>query len=548
MNLSVVQPCLTETDLDRIRHAADHVRAHDTDQVLTGLLPGLTAEERADVSRHLGYDHTAVLVFPASLDGLRDELRRAGMEPSAVRRSVVVRGRLVRRYGATVLGDSPVGIIHVPVAGRTVEIFALPVPSPGSPLDTVAADERVNGHESHHAFAVTAPGRVIPAGLRTLLTERGGAVLDGGGYNPVENVTVLYFRSPHHRRFELRVPGRHDPLPDPALALLGVMTGAWATQAVRTMAELGIADHLATRPGLDTDTLADRTGTDPDALRRLLRYLATLGLLTASDGTYHLTALGEPLRSGSGSELSLHPLALLYGGPFYDSFAGLPYAVRTGQEAFAHRHGQHHFPYFAERPELGDLFHRAMSASADMFTPVPDLVDFSGVRRVADIGGGNGALLGRVLRAHTHLEGVLLERPEALAAARSQLTDLADRVTFTAGDFTDSVPPGADVYVLSRVLHDWPDDHCLTILRRCAEAMRPGTELLLVERLLPNPEDPTPSPTPAWDIHMLCNVGGREREEAHYWRLLNAAGFKQVSCHALPLGASLLHAVRESTP
>ncbi|MFJ3795509.1 methyltransferase [Streptomyces sp. NPDC090088] len=532
MNLSVVQPCLTEADLERIGHAADHVRAHDTDRVLTDLLPALTSEERADVSRHLVYDHTAVLVFPATLDGLCDELRRAGMEPGAVRASVIVRDRVRRRYGA-LLGDSPVGIVHVPVGGRTVEIFALPVP-PGSPLEAVAADERAFGHESHHAFAVTAPGPVIPAGLRTLLTERGGAVPDGGGHNSHENVTVLYFRAPDHRRFELRLPGRHEPVPDPTLALLGVMTGAWATQAVRTMAELGLADHLTDHPGLAT--LAGRTGTDPDALHRLLRYLTSLGLLTSSDGTYRLTALGEPLRTGT--EFSLHPLALLYGGLFYDSFAGLPYAVRTGQEAFAHRYGQHHFPYFAAHPELGDLFHRAMAASAEMFTPVPDLLDFSAARRVIDIGGGNGALLGRVLRAHPHLEGVLLERPEALEAARPALADLTGRVTFLAGDFTEGVPPDGDVYFLSRVLHDWDDDRCRTILHRCADAMRPGAELLVVERLLPS------TTAAAWDIHMLCNVGGREREEAHYGRLLEESGFKQAACHPLPLGASLLHAVR----
>ncbi|MFF7474956.1 methyltransferase [Streptomyces sp. NPDC008092] len=535
MNLSVVQACLTETDLDRIRRAADHVRDHDTDQVLAGLLPGLTADERADAARHLGYDHTAVLVFPASLDGLRDELRSAGLDPGPVTPSVVVRGRLARRYGAAV-ADGAVGIVHVPVAGRTVEIFALPVP-PGSPLETVAADERANGHESHHAFAVTAPGRVIPAGLRTLLTERGGAVPDGGGYNNHENVTVLYFRTTGHRRFELRLPGRQEPLPDPTLALLRVMTGAWATQAVRTMAELGIADHLAARPALDTTTLATLTGTDPDALHRLLRYLATLGLLTSSpDGTHHLTALGEPLRTST--DHSLHPLALLYGGPFYDSFAGLPYAVSTGKEAFAHRHGEHHFRYFAARPELGDLFHRSMAASAEMFTPVPDLVDFSAARRVVDVGGGNGALLGRVLRAHGHLEGVLLERPEAEEAARSELADVTGRYSFVAGDFTESVPSGGDIYLLSRVLHDWDDERCLTILRRCAEAMRAGAELLVVERLLPS------DTAAAWDIHMLCNVGGREREQAHYGRLLEQAGLRQLTCHTLPLGASLLHAVR----
>jgi len=541
LNLPVVQARLAEADLERIRRAADYVLAHDTDQVLGELLPDLTARDRADVARHLVFDHTAVLVFPGSLDGLCEELRARGLEPGPVTPSVVVRERLARRYGA-VVGESPVGIVHVAVGGRSVEIFALPVP-PDSPLEAVAADERAAGHEAHHAFALTSPGAVVPAGLRTLLQERGGAVPDGGGYNGHEDVTVLYFRSRRHQRFEVRLPGRHEPLPDPAVSLLGVLTGAWATQAVATMAALRIADHLAQRPGLGADALAGLTGTDPDALRRLLRYLGSLGLLTSADSTYHLTALGQLLRTDA--EFSLHPLALLYGGLFYDSFAGLTHSVRTGEEAFAHRYGQHHFPYLAERPELGALFHRAMAASAEMFTPVPALVDFSGVRRVVDVGGGNGALLSRVLRAHRHVEGVLLERPQALEAARTELAALGldRRCSFVPGDFTEEVPSGGDVYLLSRVLHDWDDDRCLAILRRCAQAMRPGAQLLLVERLLPGREG-IPSPAVAWDVHMLCNVGGRERDERHYRRLLAATGFELTACHDLPLGASLLHAVR----
>jgi len=188
---------LTEADVLRIKRAAVYVETHDTDQVLTELFPDLPPAERADISRHLVFDHTAVLVFPDTLEGLREELHHMGLEPGAVNPSVVVRGRLARRYGSTV-ADTPVAIVHVAVAGRSVEIFALPVPQ-DSPLEAVAADERESEHEAHHAFAATE----TPLGFE----ERTGSVPDGGGYNAHENVTVQYFRTKSKARLEIRVNG-----------------------------------------------------------------------------------------------------------------------------------------------------------------------------------------------------------------------------------------------------------------------------------------------------------------------------------------------------
>ncbi|MGW1210467.1 hypothetical protein ACWD5F_12620 [Streptomyces sp. NPDC002499] len=189
---------LTEPDVLRIKQAAAYVETHDTDQVLAELFPDLAESERAYASRYLSYDHTAVLVFPDVLDGLREELGNLGFESGPVSPSVVVRGRLARRYG-TVVGDTPVAIVHAAVAGRSVEIFALPV-TPGSALEAVAADERETEHESHHAFAAT----TVPAEVRNLLKER-GAVPDGGGHNAHERVTVQYFRTKADSRFELRL-------------------------------------------------------------------------------------------------------------------------------------------------------------------------------------------------------------------------------------------------------------------------------------------------------------------------------------------------------
>lgn len=564
-NVSAPERSLPPADLDRIEQAAAFVRGNDTASALDVLLPDLTAEERQALGGTLRLAHTALLVFPRTLAGLREELARRGLHAGEATPSVVVRGRLARRHGRPA-GTLPVGILRASVpdtpGGRgEIEVFALEVPH-GSDLATLAAAERASGDEAHIAFEVVDPTPVVLHGLTALLFDRAGAHADSGGHNPHENSTVLYFRAGEHR-IELYVPGRHPELlaahlrrsadrrspgdlgyapaagDRPRDRLLHLMTGAWTTQAIAVAAELRLADHLDAHPGAGLTLLAELTGGHADSLGRLLRHLAGLGLVAADpDGSYHLTELGEPLRTGAAD--SFQPLALLYGGPFYRSFGGLAHSVRTGEEAFAKIFGEHHFPHFARHPELADLFDRAMAASAPMFAPVAGLVDLSAHRVVVDVAGGNGELLGRLLRAAPHLRGVLLERPHAVEAAEKAFAEagLADRCRFVAGDFTSEVPGGGDLYVLSRVLHDWDDDRCLTILRRCARAMAPGSELLLVERLLPT--DARLSLAVAWDLHMLCNVGGRERTEGHYRRLLDEAGFDFASCHELPLQAALL--------
>lgn len=552
-------------DLDRIRRAAAFVAADDTAGVLAALLPDLTGPERDALAAHSAFAHAAVLVFPPSVEGLREALREEGLDIGPAAPSVVVRERLARRHGLPV-ASLEVGILRAPVTaadGRDceIEVFALAVP-PGSGLEAVAAGERAHDHESHLAFEVTTPDPVVLAGLRATLLADGRTVADGGGYNAHEDSTVLYFRTGGAaggcRRLELTARGRHPGVlaahgsaaDRPAEQLLQLMTGAWATQAVAVAADLRLADHLDTEPPPTAERLAGPTGTDPDALHRLLRYLAALGVVApAGAGTdpgtaaYRLTPLGALLRTTA--ENSMQPLAQLYGGPFYRSSGALGHAVRTGGDAFVHTFGEHHFPYFARDPELAGLFDRAMAASAPMFGPVAGLAELSDARVVVDVAGGNGELLGRILGAHPHLEGVLLERPHAVEAARATLTKAgcADRCRFVAGDFTEAVPAGGDVYLLSRVLHDWDDRRCLAILRRIAQAAPAHARLLVVERLLPADGEPPTLAVP-WDVHMLCNVGGRERTARHYARLLAEAGFELTGVAGLPLDGALLTARR----
>ncbi|MQY26320.1 methyltransferase [Nocardia aurantia] len=553
MTRSLALSTLDPADLDQVDAAVRFIRTHDSTRVLAALVPDLTEAQRVAVAAHCRLAHAAVLVFPPDLAALDEALAAHRVTARPPMPSVVVRQRLAARHGLPA-AELPVSIVRagIPAADGTpceVEIFAL-VDGPAQ----VAAAERDAAHENHVALATGPIDTVTLTGLRALLTGPGRMGSDGGGYNEHENSTVLYFAGTGHareahRRLELFVAGHHPEVlaahlaetTDPATRLLRLLTGAWATQALAATADLGIADRLAAAPGSAATDLARHTGTDPDALARLLRYLADLDVVRPAGDGWALTDVGAPLATTA--ERSLRPLARLYGGYFYESFAELGYSVRTGRTAFDHHFGQHHFDYFAAEPDRAAMFDDAMAAGAAMFGRVGKLLDCAGANTVVDVGGGNGELLAGVLQANPQLRGVLFERAVTLEQARPGLraAGLLERCDLVPGDFTTTVPGGGDIYLLSRVLHDWDDEQCATILRRCANAMPAHADLYIVERLLP--ETGTGSLAPAWDLHMLCNVGGRERSYDHYGTLLAAAGLKLVGQRRLPLDFALLHVV-----
>ncbi|MEU3015513.1 methyltransferase [Nocardia asteroides] len=548
-----VQSRIDPLDHDRIAAAVRFVGTQDTDSVLARLLPRLSEAERVAIASRCRFAHAAVLVFPPDLAALDDVLAAHDLTIASDDPSVVVRQRLAARHGLDPQ-RVPVRIVRaaLPAADGTpcaIEIFALP----GAPV-AVAAAERAGENEAHIALATGPVDPVTLAGLRALLTGPGGLRPDHGGYNDREDATSFYFRRPGARtdkRVELYVEGAHpgelachtSESTDPATRLLGLFTGAWATQALAVTARSGIADRLAATPGAPLDELAAVTGTHLDALGRLLRYLAQLEVVEPLGDGYALTETGALLVADA--QPSLHPLACLYGGAFYESFGELGYAVRTGRTAFDHHFGLHHFDYFRADPERASLFDRAMAASASIFGQVAGLVGAATARTVVDVGGGSGELLARVVAANSQLRGILFERDTTLPRARATLTAAGclSRCELVAGDFfTAEVPTGGDIYLLSRVLHDWDDADCRTILRGCAAAMSEHARLYLVERLLP--EDGSDSLTPAWDLHMLCNVGGRERTLTHYRAVLRSAGLELIGHDDLPLGFALLGARR----
>jgi hypothetical protein len=342
----------------------------------------------------------------------------------------------------------------------------------------------------------------------------------------------------------LTTPPAQADLDSSLRPVLDLITGAWTTQAIHVAARLRLADHLADGAKGSAE-LAGLTDTDHDSLLRLLRYLVGLGLLTESDDAFGLSAAGEQLRSDVLG--SVHHLALLYGGLYYRSFGALEHAVRTGESSFQHVFGSDTFAYYAEHPEAATIFNQAMAFAAVSFEAVPDVVDFAETDVVVDVGGGVGELLGRILVAHPHLRGILVDLPAVVDAARARLREAGclDRCDLVPGDFTREIPAGDGTYILSRVLHDHPDERCRLILRNCRASMGPSARLLVIERLLT--DDRSLSLARRWDLNMLVNERGRERTQEEYERLLGDAGLELVERHALPLEMSVLSA-RPSRP
>jgi O-methyltransferase/methyltransferase family protein len=325
--------------------------------------------------------------------------------------------------------------------------------------------------------------------------------------------------------------------------LLQMMTGYQVTQALYVAAKLGIADLLSDGP-LSCDDLAGKTGTHSPSLRRLLRALASVGVFSeVVPGRFALTPLAALLRSADPN--SVRALAIMYAEEQYRAWGDMLYSVRTGQPAFEHQFGMGVFEYFAQNPQAGAVFNEAMTGlTIQVAASVAATYDFSKFATIVDIGGNRGTVLAAILQRHSGSRGILFDRPYVVATAGEVLAaaGVENRCTTIGGDFFEAVPPGGDAYLLASILHDWDDDRCVEILRRCRQVMPDNGKLLVVELVLP-PGGDEPFIGKWMDLHMLVMASGRERTEEEYGKVFLAAGFDLKSVHPLPNGQSIVEAV-----
>ncbi len=309
------------------------------------------------------------------------------------------------------------------------------------------------------------------------------------------------------------------------VALLETAQGAWVTQALYVAAKLGIADELAHGPKT-ADEVAATVGAHPDSVFRLMRMLTGSVLSARTDGRFELTAMGQALRADTPD--SMRSMVLFIGSSEHWAVWGeLLHAVQTGRPATEKLYGKPYFDHLNESPEHAAIFNDAMTTvSAVANQMVIPAYDFSGFKLIADVGGGHGRLLSAILQSAPTARGLLFDLPSVVAGAGPVLdaAGVSGRCAVEGGSFMDSVPDGADAYVLKSIIHDWDDAMAEKILRNVRTAIAPNGRLLLLEVVLPDLA--TAHSGAILDMEMLVTAGGRERTRAEFANLLARCGFR----------------------
>ncbi|MGH3258863.1 MAG: methyltransferase [Streptosporangiaceae bacterium] len=321
-----------------------------------------------------------------------------------------------------------------------------------------------------------------------------------------------------------------DPAGREVLIGLTGMAGPWA---VRVAATLRLADLVA-EGGTGLAELAVRAGADPDALGCLLRFLVARGMFDEPvPGVFAVNDAARWLREEHPGRLRRWLDLEGAGGAMDRAYGGLLGTVRTGKAAYPVVSGRSFWEDLAADARLAVSFASLMEAhSGELADDVLAGYPWAEKSLVVDVGGGTGTLLARILSSHPHLRGILVDLMSGSAEAARVLQDagVTDRCRRVVADFFGSLPAGADVYLLRNIIHDWPDEPAVAILRRCAQAAGGSGRVLVVDRVVTRDGDQLE--LTGMDLRMLLLFGSRERSVEEFSALAGTAGMRLVSTRA----------------
>jgi hypothetical protein len=326
-----------------------------------------------------------------------------------------------------------------------------------------------------------------------------------------------------------------------------LMTARWVADMIGVAARLELADFI--NAGAKTaEEIAKAKGLHTNSLYRLLRGLASYGIFAEQeDGTFTQTSRSDALRKDV--PYSAWGMAQLTTRPWsVRAWMELEHSVRAGTPAFDHVHGMQIFEYFNMHPNELELFAAAMrSFSVATGAAVAETYDFSGIRTLADIGGSQGFILSLVLPKYPDMRGILFDLPAVVEGAPNFIKSygLESRIDVRSGNFFESIPSGADAYLLKHILHDWSDEDCLRILTNVYTVAKPGTKLLVVDAVIGARNEHEFAKI--LDIQMLVHLRGKERTQAEWKELLHAAGFQITRVVSTSSFAHVVEAVRSKS-
>jgi len=334
----------------------------------------------------------------------------------------------------------------------------------------------------------------------------------------------------------------------PQDAMIALISGYWISAMVLAVTRLGVPDALGGR-ALGVSELAEKVGANPAYLYRVLRALATVGVCAEDKrGRFKLTPVGATLRSGTRG--SLRDFALMMIDDYnVRAWMSLTDAVRSGQTAFDLQFGMPIFEYLRTHPEQDREFSAAMASISGVENDaVARAYPFGRFSNLVDVGGAHGHLLATILRRYKKLRGVLYDQPQVVAGAAASgfvsAPEVRERCQVMGGSFFESVPAGADAYLMKYIIHDWDDAKCARLLGHCRDALAPGGRVLIVDRVIRPGNDPDWS---KWlDVNMLAEPGGQERTEKEFRTLLEKSGLRLVKIHPTESALSIVEAEVEA--
>ena len=309
----------------------------------------------------------------------------------------------------------------------------------------------------------------------------------------------------------------------PESQVMQYILGKWISKPLHTAVKLGIPDILI-KKGRHIEKLAEMTETLPDMLYRLMRALSGVGIFAElGNRVFVNTPLSECLTEGR-----LKSVVLMFHSPWHDKiWDNLLYSMRTGKPAFEKVFDTPAFEWFKENPEEAKIFHKANSFKAGFsHSVIAKEYDFSRINTLTDVGGGLGSLMVEILKINTNMEGIVAELPEMVIHVDKiiNINHLENRMSVVECDFLKKIPGGSDAYSFSHIVHDWPDEKCISILKNCRKVIPSNGRLLIAEAVIP--EGNTFSISKFLDLEVFLMGGGKERNKEEFKNLMKKSGFR----------------------